>query len=365
MGNCNERQSHANVTINSDSNAIATATYTAEIASPVHKGSILSMKSFGDSLYTCSDDQSIRRINCHNGNCWYIDESFSCIGHTKAVNRMSIVSSNNYTHIFSASRDLSIRHWQLNSNKELQADVSTVISDAHTLNIADVTASNDGTVIYTGSRDYSVKVWDVAKSSAMVEFKAPRNIVTCLMLDETAVNPMLYQGSEDLCIRVWDTRSISRQPSMHITGYVYFPLCIDISQSSNSLVATGSKGFNSCGCEVKLWDKRNSNKPVREYTGHTQDVVRCMFIPDSVYIISASKDGSIYVWDTTSDSETAIVASLTDTGRYFTCLDITYRHSNECRFSVGSIDGSISFYTFNSDSKIITLYAVTPISSSN
>jgi WD40 repeat protein len=109
----------------------------------------------------------------------------------------------------------------------------------------------------------------------------------------------LFQGSEDLCIRVWDTRqsSLVTQPAMHITGYVYFPLCLDFHADGN-LFATGSKGFNSVGCEVKLWDIRKVVAPISEFHGHSQDVTGCKFNNkfDDV-LTSCSKDGSIFLWN--------------------------------------------------------------------
>eukprot|EP01034_Spumella_vulgaris_P037323 gene37323-46054_t len=64
----------------------------------------------------------------------------------------------------------------------------------------------------TGSRDYSVKGWDIETGRAMAEWKAPRNIVTCMTCG-TDPN-MLYQGSEDLCIRIWDIRTSNAQPAL-------------------------------------------------------------------------------------------------------------------------------------------------------
>ena len=58
--------------------------------------------------------------------------------------------------------------------------------------------------------------------------------------------------------------------SQTFTGYVYFPLCMSISNDGN-LIMTGSKGFNGVGCEIRLWDIR-MNKQYIELNGHQQDV---------------------------------------------------------------------------------------------
>ena len=39
------------------------------------------------------------------------------------------------------------------------------------------------------------------------------------------------------------------------------------------IIFEGTKGFDSVGCDVKIFDLRKSNHPVQELKGHTQDVV--------------------------------------------------------------------------------------------
>ena len=81
-------------------------------------------------------------------------------------------------------------------------------------------------------------------------------------------------------------------------------------------LATGSKGFNSVGCEVKIWDLRKTSAPCAELKGHSHDVVGVKYseggssgagrsnvpsVPGGLKLISASKDGSIFVWDATNE----------------------------------------------------------------
>lgn len=112
------------------------------------------------------------------------------------------------------------------------------IDNAHSLNISAIDIAKDISNVYSGSRDCSVKIWDNERGICKSEFSAPRNIVTSLKCTE-ARSSQLFQGSEDLCVRVWDTKSGSKQPSMHITAFVYFPICLDI-QSGGNYLATGS-----------------------------------------------------------------------------------------------------------------------------
>ena len=38
-------------------------------------------------------------------------------------------------------------------------------------------------------------------------------------------------------------------------------------------IFSGTKGFDSVGCDVKIWDLRKSVQPLQDLKGHTQDVV--------------------------------------------------------------------------------------------
>ena len=144
-----------------------------------------------------------------------------------------------------------------------------------------------------------MKGWDVESGQKVVEYSTPRNIVTAMTIDSPG--NILFQGSEDLCIRAWDTRTASKShPALHITSFVYFPLCMALHADGN-LLAAGCKGFDGVGCEVKLFDVRNTKTPLSEFHSHRHDVTGCRFSMNSAGVtrglISVSKDGSIALWD--------------------------------------------------------------------
>ncbi|RYG63173.1 hypothetical protein EON64_16460 [archaeon] len=170
------------------------------------------------------------------------------------------------------------------------------LQEAHSLNISALTASSSSSQIFSGSRDYSVKAWDLGRKACTAEFSCPRNIVTSLCYSPSS--SLLLQGSEDLCVRAWDVRSShSSTPSLQLGGYVYFPLCLAL-QAGGQVLATGCKGFNSVGCGVVFWDLRKTSAPLAQLAGHSQDVVSCVFSPtESDCLLTASKDGSVLMWD--------------------------------------------------------------------
>eukprot|EP01038_Epipyxis_sp_PR26KG_P004742 gene4742-6653_t len=354
MGNCNFNDKYA-----PDSAKNKGSIGMLDTTNPVHQGSVLGIASISDenrektNIISCSDDTSIAVSNrlelltnkSYSSNYMY--------GHSKAVNRVIIDNDKNY--IWTASRDLSLKKWDLRNSTESQV----TFSNAHSLNISSITMSpGDSSKVFSGSRDYTVKGWDVESGSCIAEFSAPRNIVTCMQFGMSNQN-YLYQGSEDLCIRTWDIRDSSRQPVVHITGYIYFPLCMDI-HDNGYLLATGCKGFNSVGCEVKLWDFRNTSQAICDYKGHSQDVTGCKFSKQQLsnetgLLYSCSKDGTIFAWDwkaTGNKTQDNVIDSFQTSGKNLSCMALTESIANEEvpkkssqkvveSLVMGSIDGSI------------------------
>ena len=80
-------------------------------------------------------------------------------------------------------------------------------------------------------------------------------------------------------------------------------------------MVTGCKGFNSVGCEVKVWDIRRASAPLFNLTGHSQDVTDCCLFAGNV--LSVSKDGSIGLWRISDGTQLAWRAA---SRNVFTCI---------------------------------------------
>ena len=213
----------------------------------------------------------------------------------------------------------------------------TTLEQAHTLNISALAASS--THVFSGSRDYSVKAWDLATKTCTSEFSCPRNIVTALAYSPSA--QLLFQGSEDLCVRAWDVRSShGSAPSLQLGGYVYFPLCLAL-QAGEQLLATGCKGFNGVGCGVVLWDVRKPSAPLAQLAGHSQDVVSCVFSPArSGLLLTASKDGSVLAWDAAAPARTAQL----QLGSRKLLSGLCAMSAAEQSFAAAAMDGSLTLF---------------------
>jgi len=186
------------------------------------------------------------------------------------------------------------------------------IEDGHSLNITALALNPSESLLCSGSRDTTVCLWDVTTGALVRRKKTSRNLVTCLKwLSESTV----VQGSEDLKLRVWDCRDHVIEAAATMTGYVYFPLCMDVIEEH--YVCTGSKGFDGVGCEVRLWDMRK-NQCVKEMSGHRQSVVGCQFYGSKDTIVTVSKDQMLKIWSV--ECHTCVADVLGQTSSQFTCV---------------------------------------------
>ena len=254
-------------------------------------------------LFTCSDDTTVCLLDTTKSGAEHVVQQWK--EHKRPVSRMTYGA--NTDALWSCSRDLTMKMWR----RDQSASVQT-IEDGHSLNITALALNPSESILCSGSRDTTVCLWDVTKGALVRRKKTSRNLVTCLKwLSESTV----VQGSEDLKLRVWDCRDHVIQAAATMTGYVYFPLCMDVIEEH--YVCTGSKGFDGVGCEVRLWDMRK-NQCVKEMSGHRQSVVGCQFYGSKDAIVTVSKDQMLKIWS--PESHTSIADVLGQTSSQFTCV---------------------------------------------
>jgi len=237
-----------------------------------------------------------------------------------------------------ASRDRTVRLWAPPASGHVDGSAAASVGEGggedaapraplatlsgHELAVTAVCATTSGARLATGCRDTTVRVWDVETRQQLFRGHRPQNVVTCMTWWRGPTGGgddehLLLQGGEDLKVRVWDVRSGVREVAV-VEGYVYFPLCCDVSPCGRYLV-TGSKGFNAVGCEARVWDLRGGRggvgtaegavtpAPLRTYSRHVQDCTGCAFLPPAVRgsggavgeqaaFATVSKDGSMVVW---------------------------------------------------------------------
>jgi len=153
------------------------------------------------------------------------------------------------------------------------------------------------------------------------------------------------QASEDLRLRIWDTRIGLAAAASEFVGHNNIITCCDVaSKDGEMLFASCSNGFDGAGCEVMIWDRRVTSKPLHSCRGHTETVSGCCFIENAGghYLVSVSADGSMRIWNV-ADGKCESVSSLPENKRTMCCATQSGAKSasSSAVLATGCIEGSL------------------------
>jgi len=208
-------------------------------------------------------------------------------GHTDCVN--SVCYSPDGMRLASGSQDRTLKMWDAASGEE------TLTLKGHTGGITGVCFSPDGKRLASGSQDGTVKVWDVASGQEAFTLEGHAGGITgvCFSPD----GKRLASSAEDRTVRVWD---LSRRPAgdqidlnppvLTLRAHTREVLSVCFSRDGKRLASASKDGT------VKVWDVASGNEPLT-FKGHTTWVTSIAFSPDGKRIASTSLDRTAKVWD--------------------------------------------------------------------
>jgi len=151
--------------------------------------------------------------------------------------------------------------------------------------------------IISGSRDNTIKIWD------RKTLEQPQRVLTghtgsvlCLQYDENVI----ISGSSDSTVRVWDIESGEMvNKIVHHSGAV---LQLRFDSKFRGFTNTGPRMMVTCSKDksIAVWEMVHPEEINlrRELLGHEAGVNAAEF--DEKYIVSASTDGTIKIWSTSS-----------------------------------------------------------------
>ncbi|EGZ13382.1 hypothetical protein PHYSODRAFT_347004 [Phytophthora sojae] len=321
----------------------------------------------GDNCLAGWEDGSIQRLNWRDAAAPAEDAVNVWMPHSRSVNR--IVIGDKLQMIYSCSRDTTVA---ITPIADKPASETATVLRGHQLNVSTVAVDDAEQMLCSGGRDTQTIFWDLTTSHIAAKNTTPQNVVTCSTW--LPREPLVAQGSEDLSVKVWDPRTPLRVPAQTLRGFVYFPLSIAAygsgSEEDSTYLLTSSKGFNGVGCEARVWDRR-TGKQVMEFQGHQQDASVCCFLPSTaddgietdpaalpMLPVTASKDGTVKVWDTATLSPLA-EAHADGAKRMFTGLCRVHNST----LLASTFGGQILAYSLNREQRSLVLQSRRRISS--
>ena len=153
-------------------------------------------------------------------------------------------------------------------------------------------------------KDFSIQLWDGKTGERLHTLRGHKRWVTALTFSPDSKT--LVSGDEYETIRVWDTESGTLQSTLRWRGRI----------STHALAFSPKGRFLSSGHregvrlwhytvgEVQHWDYAiGAYQNIMDLKGHENSVYRFAFSPDELTLLTASKDGTIIAWDTTTGNQ--------------------------------------------------------------
>ncbi|KAL8171728.1 hypothetical protein V2J09_023532 [Rumex salicifolius] len=226
------------------------------------------------------------------------------VKHRQSVTAVSLSSDD--IRGFSASKDGTIIHWDVESGKSEKytwpAEAvlkSHGVKDPqgkarkHCKQVLALAVSSDDRYLATGGLDRHIHLWDTRTREHILAFPGHRGPVSCLSFRQGSSE--LFSGSSDRSVKIWNAED--RAYITTLFGHQSEVLSINCLQKERALSA-GRDGT------MRLWKVPEESQLVFRASASTLDC--CCFVSNDTFL-SGSDDGSVELWSSMRKKPVSII----------------------------------------------------------
>lgn len=215
-------------------------------------------------------------------------------GHAAGVESCAVGPQGDF--IVSASIDKTLGVW------ETATPTMRHVLSGHVDRVNCCAVSPQGDFIVSASSDKTLKLWDVATRKERLTFTGHEDSVTSCAVSSKGT--FIASGSDDTTIRVWNAQTGEERLTLesetdgisNIGGQTVRVLACAISSNDNFIVSASSDR------SLRVWDVATGRERLI-LSGHSDAVNSCAVSPECDFIVSASNDKTLKIWDVITGKE--------------------------------------------------------------